>query len=62
MAKTKDWKKQIIDKYGEVLVTGTNVLSNRKDYKILSMSPKLDLALGGGIKEGSWLMLSGDPK
>ena len=32
MAKTKDWKKQITDKYGDILVSGTNVLSNRKDY------------------------------
>ncbi len=62
MAKVKDWKKQITDKYGDVLVTGTNVLSNRKNYKVLSVSPKLDLALGGGVKEGSWLMFSGDPK
>ena len=62
MAKAKDWKKQITDKYGDILVSGTNVLSSRKDYKVLSISPMLDIALGGGIKEGSWLMLSGDPK
>jgi recombination protein RecA len=62
MAKAKDWKKSITDKYGDVLVSGINVLNKRKDYKVLSIAPMLDIALGGGIKEGSWLMLSGDPK
>jgi len=62
MAQTKDWKKKITDKYGDVIVSGTNVLNTRKDYKALSVSPMLDLALGGGVKEGSWIMLSGDPK
>ena len=64
MAKTKakDWKKQILEKYGDVIVSGTNVLNNKKDAKVLSVSPMLDISLGGGIKEGSWVMLSGDPK
>jgi len=62
MAKSKDWKKDLSDKYGDVLVSGLSVLNKRKDYKILSISPMLDIALGGGIKEGSWIMLSGDPK
>ena len=53
MAQTKDWKKKITDKYGDVIVSGTNVLNTRKDYKALSVSPMLDLALGGGVKEGS---------
>ena len=35
MAKTKakDWKKQILEKYGDVIVSGTNVLNNKKDAK-----------------------------
>jgi RecA/RadA recombinase len=32
------------------------------EQQILSTTPMLDLALGGGIPEGSWVTLSGDPK
>ena len=53
-----DFKK----KYGKYIKTGDKLLAKRKDYKILKVSPALDIALGGGIKEGSWVMISGDPK
>lgn len=53
---------EIIKKYGHVIKSGTDVLNERHDYKVLSVSPVLDVALGGGLKEGSWLMLSGPPK
>ena len=37
-------------------------LEEKKNYKTISISPAIDIALGGGIKEGSWLTLTGDPK
>ena len=54
--------KEIVKKYGNVISTGAQVLERRKDYKIITVSPSVDLSLGGGIKEGSWVILTGDPK
>jgi len=69
MAKTKIAKTEstntlteIAKKYGDVIKTGTELLYNRKDYKVISVSPIVDVALSGGIKEGSWVMLSGAAK
>jgi recombination protein RecA len=66
MAKTKTdrpaFVKEIIKKYGNVISTGNQVLERRKNYKAISVSPSIDLSLGGGIKEGSWVILTGDPK
>ena len=56
MAKTKkndpSFIKDIVKKYGNVISTGNQILERRKDYKIVSVSPAIDLALNGGIKEG----------
>ena len=54
--------KDIIKKYGNIIVKGNELLETRKDYKILKVSPIIDVSLGGGIKEGSWVMLSGAAK
>lgn len=54
--------KEIEKKYGNVIVSGSDLLDRRKDYETISISPLADISLGGGIKEGSWLMLSGMPK
>jgi recombination protein RecA len=63
MAKaTKDYRKKIVEKYGNVITKGSEVLEQKRDFKTLSVSPSIDFALGGGIKEGSWVILSGDPK
>lgn len=68
MAKTKIAKpesntlSEIAKKYGDVIKTGTELLHDRKDYKVISVSPIIDVALSGGIKEGSWVMLSGAAK
>lgn len=68
MAKTKVSKSEtgalaeIAKKYGDVIKTGTELLDNRKDYKVIHVSPVIDVALSGGIKEGSWVMLSGAAK
>lgn len=52
----------IIDTYGDVVRPGTEVLENLTSLGVLSVSPALDIALGGGIREGSCVVMSGDPK
>lgn len=54
--------KDFIKKYGDYITTGDKVLETKRSYKTISISPAIDLALGGGIKEGSWMILSGPPK
>ena len=55
-------KKQIKKKYGEVIRSGADVFEEIKDLKVIPVSPALDYALGGGIREGSWVKVTGDPK
>ena len=43
--------KEIIKKYGEVVRSGSDVFEEIKNFKTIPLSPALDLALGGGIKE-----------
>lgn len=57
-----DSTKEIIKRYGNVISRGVQILEKRKDLKTLSVSPALDLSLGGGILEGSWTVISGPPK
>jgi len=52
----------IIDTYGDVVRPGTEVLENLTSLGLLSVSPAIDIALGGGIREGSCVVMSGDPK
>lgn len=54
--------KEIIKKHGNIILTGNQLLDQKKDYKMISVSPAIDIALNGGIKEGTWLLLSGPPK
>ncbi len=64
MAKTKkpEYIAQITKQYGNIISTGLAVLEEKKNYKVISVSPAIDIALGGGIREGCWLTLTGDPK
>lgn len=65
MAKSKDqpaYLKEIIKKYGNIVIKGNQLLEQKSDYKVVSISPAIDMALSGGIREGSWMMLSGPPK
>ena len=66
MAKTTEKKPEYLAKifkdYGNIISNGLDVLEEKKNYKTISISPAIDIALGGGIKEGSWLTLTGDPK
>ena len=48
--------------FGKVISTGSELRVKKKDYKTLSVSPNLDLALNGGLLEGTWTIISGNPK
>ena len=43
-----------------VFVTGNDIV--RKPRTVISFSPAIDPILGGGIPEGSWVVLTGKPK
>ena len=63
MNKTKDLtEKQIVKKYGDVIRSGADVFDESKGMKVIPVSPAIDLALGGGIREGSWVIFTGSPK
>lgn len=51
---------QLIKKYGEVVKNGKVFID--KPHVIVPMSPALDVILGGGIPEGSLVILTGNPK
>jgi recombination protein RecA len=61
MSKDDYWNK-LIKEYGNIISDGDKVLEEKKNYKVISVSPAIDIALGGGIREGSWVTLTGDPK
>ena len=60
--KKPEYLAKIFKEYGNIISSGLDVLEEKKNYKTISVSPAIDIALGGGIKEGSWLTLTGDPK
>lgn len=52
--------KEIVSKlYGDVISSAINILDNPK--YIYSVSPAIDIALSGGIPEGSWVSFAGPP-
>jgi recombination protein RecA len=54
-------KNEINKKYGTNIVIKAEEITE-KPRKIVSVSPAIDIALSGGIPEGSWVLLSGLPK
>lgn len=52
----------IVSKYGDVVRSGTEVLESINNLKVIGVSPALDIALGGGLREGSVVVMTGDPK
>jgi recombination protein RecA len=49
-------------KYGDIIESGSKVLSDIQGYDVIGISPALDIALGGGLREGSCVVMTGDPK
>ena len=67
MSKTKkkvdlSSEKAIKKEFGKVISAGIELVEAKRDLKVLSVSPALDLSLNGGLLEGSWNIISGDPK
>lgn len=52
---------KIVSKW-DIIEKGDKVLDDLQNLETISFSPALDLALGGGIREGSCVNMSGDPK
>jgi RecA/RadA recombinase len=53
---------QICSKYGDIIEEGSKVLADLETYNVIGISPNLDIALGGGLREGSCVIMTGDPK
>lgn len=48
--------------FGRVVSRGSELIEAKKHLRVLSVGPRLDIALNGGILEGTWTIISGDPK
>jgi recombination protein RecA len=53
-------EKDIIKEYGDVLLEANYILDDPPP--VISVSPKIDIALGGGVPEGSLFILTGPEK
>ena len=53
---------EINKKYGAIVESGTEVLASLENFKTIGISPALDIAIGGGLREGSCVVMTGDPK
>ena len=62
MAKNDDYLSKLVKEYGDIISDGDKILEEKKNYAVIPVSPAIDIALGGGIREGSWVTLTGDPK
>ena len=52
--------KDIIKEYGNVIHDPSSIIDQK--LKIIPISPKLDIALGGGVPEGSLFIMTGPEK
>jgi len=59
---TPSYLDKTIKEYGQILKKGSEVLKDKEDLQVISISPAIDVGLGGGVLEGSWITLTGDPK
>ena len=58
MSNSKDLKK----KMKATAKSGREALIQDMDKGVLSISPKMDMGLSGGIQEGSWVLIQGPKK
>ena len=52
--------KEITKEYGDVIHDPSSIIDQK--LKIISVSPKIDIALGGGVPEGSLFIMTGPEK
>ena len=53
------YKKIVSEKFGDVICPALSIVDNPK--QVFSISPALDIALCGGVPEGSWVSFVGPP-
>lgn len=58
--KRAELAKLLQEKYGNIATDGSYIKDNPK--RIIPTTPILDIALSGGIPEGSWTLITGKPK
>jgi len=56
-----DVEKYIVKNFGKDILTSAHAVVDREKV-VIPVSPKLDLILGGGISEGSFVIFTGQPK
>lgn len=61
MSKAKSIEESLCDKFGKGTLTGAASIVDSKST-IIPVSPAIDLILGGGIPEGSFVIATGPPK
>jgi len=54
-------EQSILKEFGKNVIQSANVFIGN-DRRVIPFSPAMDVALGGGIEEGSWITMSGPPK
>jgi len=52
----------MLTKYKDIIESGEKVLQNLSELKVIGLCPSLDIALGGGIREGQCVVMTGDAK
>lgn len=63
MSAKDDILKLIEKDFGQgIVTTGEDFLKREETKQVIPVGPALDVGLGGGIPEGSWVILSGRPK
>ena len=55
------FKEDVIKKFGDQVILSANAIVDKK-LVIIPFSPSLDMALNGGVPEGSFMVLTGQPK
>ncbi len=58
MSELTDLEKKFIKKYGKGVIVPASFIEDVK-REIISVGPKIDIGLGGGIPTGHWVLLSG---
>jgi recombination protein RecA len=53
--------KEVTKEFGDDIIIPARQLVERS-RQVIPMSPNMDIILGGGIEEGSWITISGKPK
>lgn len=51
--------KNIEKKYGKIIKSGQSLVSEER--VLIPVTPRIDIGLGGGIHEGSWVVFTGQP-